>query len=383
MSQVLGCTVSFDRDDIGQTPLFLMPGTTEIYPTIVQTTDVKFHQGEQVELSCTGGFKYFKKQKTILATCDGGVGFTVNGDLYKISELTCQSPSFHEAQRTNRTCFENATLIEVGYPVKSGFLKMYEACFDEESYVSVYSRYRMAPWNVKTQKVRKRPQFISNGFYDGLNVNKKYSFVEQRNTLIKILKTAERVDALLNQNKDLFLARGHLAAKAEFVYVAHQLATFWFMNVAPQWQSFNGKNWQRIESNLRDYLARKKISVTVYTGTYGVLELADTNGDPQKLYLDYDADGVARIPVPKIYYKVLHDEANDAGIALIGVNNPFITKEELKEDFFFCEDVADQLDWWKFDRLNLREGFCYACRVDEFNAVTKHLPLQPIANLLL
>lgn len=44
-----------------------------------------------------------------------------------------------------------------------------------------------------------------------------------------------------------FLARGHLAAKTDFIYATGQRATFYFINAAPQWQPFNAGNWNWLE----------------------------------------------------------------------------------------------------------------------------------------
>jgi DNA/RNA endonuclease G (NUC1) len=48
-------------------------------------------------------------------------------------------------------------------------------------------------------------------------------------------------------NSTYFLARGHLAAKSDFVLAQPQRATFTFVNCAPQWQPFNGGNWNTLE----------------------------------------------------------------------------------------------------------------------------------------
>ena len=53
---------------------------------------------------------------------------------------------------------------------------------------------------------------------------------------------------------DLYIARGHLAPNADFMNYAWQDATFTFIDVAPQWQSFNAGNWLDVENGIR-YLA--------------------------------------------------------------------------------------------------------------------------------
>lgn len=56
-----------------------------------------------------------------------------------------------------------------------------------------------------------------------------------------------------------YFARGHLAPDAAFVYDTLQDATYYFANVAPQWQSFNNGNWRQLEEMGRHYAARSFI----------------------------------------------------------------------------------------------------------------------------
>jgi hypothetical protein len=53
-----------------------------------------------------------------------------------------------------------------------------------------------------------------------------------------------------------YFAQGHLAPDAAFVYDAFQDSTYFFINVAPQWQSFNNGNWKALEGATRDYGSR-------------------------------------------------------------------------------------------------------------------------------
>ena len=44
-----------------------------------------------------------------------------------------------------------------------------------------------------------------------------------------------------------FFAKGHLSPDAAFIYQLEQYATYYFINVAPQFQSFNAGNWKALE----------------------------------------------------------------------------------------------------------------------------------------
>ena len=49
-----------------------------------------------------------------------------------------------------------------------------------------------------------------------------------------------------------YLCQGHLSPDAAFIYNVEQDATYYFINVAPQFQSFNNGNWKSLEINTRD-----------------------------------------------------------------------------------------------------------------------------------
>lgn len=67
------------------------------------------------------------------------------------------------------------------------------------------------------------------------------------------------------------------------------------MNVAPQWQVFNGGNWYYLESAVRDFVEAKGKPLDLYTGTNGNCELEDINGSKVGIWL-YPEEN--KIPVP-------------------------------------------------------------------------------------
>lgn len=127
------------------------------------------------------------------------------------------------------------------------------------------------------------------------------------------------VPGLIDVKSGLFLARGHLTAKADLIYASQQKSSFNYMNVAPQWQSFNGGQWSKLEESTRQYVARSGITATVYTGIYGEMKVAGS----KVLHMTTNANNIGVVAVPQLFYRVLIDEGHPTrGIALVGVNNP-------------------------------------------------------------
>ncbi|XP_058124824.1 uncharacterized protein LOC131285416 [Anopheles ziemanni] len=384
------CRISLNRDLNIMQPLLLEPGSERfIWPQLNGTT-IALDYGQPVELYCSHGFRKGSpggSSKSAIVTCAGNDGLGYQTERHNISAFSCQRPVFHVAERTAGRCFGNGTIVRVGFELgQDRFAKLYEVCFDETRLSSHYVKYRLAAHNNHHQRAVKRPSFLQGAFFSDLKVGSLYSFATQHATLERILGSKARADALLDSKKGMFFARGHLAAKSDFVFGSHQRASFWLMNVAPQWQRFNGFNWQRIETGVKSYVADRDLQLTVYTGTYGVLELPDGNGDQREIYLDFDPtrDPPGRVPVPQLFYKVLLDEENQAGLALIGVNNPYVTQEEIAQEYVVCRDVSAEITWLRWRRESVLDGYSYACDVNDFNAVTGHLVIdQPILNLLL
>lgn len=156
------------------------------------------------------------------------------------------------------------------------------------------------------------------------------------------------------------------------------------MNAAPQWLSFNNGNWLQVEISLKTFVAKRNIFVDVYTGTDGIVSYADVKGEYQPIYLSIEDPKRPRIPVPKIFYKVIVANELNAGIVLIGVNDPHATIKRIQSEYVICPDISDKVNYITWERKNITAGYSYACAVNEFTKVVKHLPdFSRVTELLL
>lgn len=85
---------------------------------------------------------------------------------------------------------------------------------------------------------------LEGSWYPGLSVDTLYTQNSQKSAIASVVGSSKADEYVTSTN---FLARGHLAAKTDFILSPSQRATFTFINVAPQWQPFNGGNWNTLE----------------------------------------------------------------------------------------------------------------------------------------
>lgn len=123
--------------------------------------------------------------------------------------------------------------------------------------------------------------------FSGVSVRTAYKRSEQYLTFLELFDDDDvSVDVYLpKNNNNLFFARGHLVANADEYYGAQQDGTFFFANVVPMWQQINNGNWKKVEDWVRQTAARKRVDLSVWTGSVGVLGLPDKNGELVDIYL--------------------------------------------------------------------------------------------------
>ena len=75
-------------------------------------------------------------------------------------------------------------------------------------------------------------------------------------------------------------------------------------------------------------------TVTVYTGTYDILQYPDKNKNMQSIYL-MEKDNKWYIPAPKYYWKLLLNEVTKEAVAFVGLNDPHA--DDIPPEQAFCQ----------------------------------------------
>nr|UVJ48452.1 dsRNase4 [Hyphantria cunea] len=383
-SRSSGCTLNINGD-LGQPqPVYIRSGTY-LRPT-GNSGQIHLNTGDQVIIGCPG--RTLRHPNIASTTLIVGTATCVSGNLVSGSgwlngngafgELTCSSHSFHEAQATNNRCWGNNLVIRIGFIVNNVFHTLYHSCFNEQRMEVIYVEYEQNPENGIHQTGVDRPSFLAGSFFPGIAVNTRYTQVEQKKTVAEYVGQT-LADFYITSHQ--FLARGHLAAKTDFVFATGQRASFYFINAAPQWQPFNAGNWNTLEQNLRARIAAANYRTTVYTGTFGVSQLRDQSNRLVDIYLVRDKN---QIPVPLYFYKVVYDASRRQGTAYVSINNPYYTEAEARS-LTFCTDLCrnnSAFSWlrWQPDRIDIGYSFC--CTVEDFRRTVPHLPAFTTTGLL-
>ncbi|XP_055919682.1 uncharacterized protein LOC129951510 [Eupeodes corollae] len=374
-----GCNVRVSELGLDAQPLFLTPGASTQWPVSV-SGDMELAAGDSLELFCSSTFANpsgISGSQT--ATCVSGLDFKIGKSTYNISEVTCSSwPSF-TTRETGEKC-NGGEIYETGFTVGTRFVKQLEICFNEAEEATRYVFHTLSPENMGFQSNVGRPTFAKGGLFGRKNIDKLYTQSSQTKNLAKAL--GDKGSEYIKAKENLYLARGHMAAKADFITANEQRGTFLFSNVAPQWQAFNAGNWQRVEDNTRNWVAKRNLRVNCWTGIYGITTLPNEDGVETPLYLDYDKNNNGLIPVPKLFYRVIIEPSTKRGLVLLGVNNPYLTMEQIKKDYIVCKDVSDKLDFLTWKKEDLKAGYSYACEVKDFAKVNPNMPKFDVKSLL-
>jgi len=336
-----------------------------MYPNKKGRLNVKF--GHNFKLSCTSsGFasSRFGHDGDAPVTCAGGDLLRHNEHTYRYEEFKCITTPKSELRTTFDKCQGGKyDVVTVGFQTKHTFLSLYSVCFDRATKNSLYTWYvPRSPYYNHHQRTNVRPSFSNTRELYGItDTNRKYTVAEQRKTLAKILKSTSLADGYIQNDSNHSLSRGHYAAKADFFFGFEQSATFYYVNVAPQWQIFNGYMWSELEENLRSGIVNNTDGRhVIVTGSYGSCTLADRDGVQRPLFLDLPHS----IPVPLFYWKMYYDINTDFGIVYIGLNNPY---KRIDGSVYICPNICSDSDG--NGRPDANRGLVYCCTKKSFEDV--------------
>lgn len=344
--------------------------------------DISIPHSSVVRLSCPGN-ELEQGGEELWARCEGGTGFTTweKGhwikEVVNFNNLGCQhQPKDQTKEFGSCGPGQIGTLIKIGFYVGAAVKGTIEVCHDMEVSRTFWAKHNLWDEVSASDHGNDRPSWDQE--YFNFDVNHYYTQIEQWKTISRLVGSDDLADEYL-PGGDVYLSRGHLAPNGDLIFYSWMDSSFYFLNVAPQWQCFNGKNWNYFEQGLREFVVDRRLDVVVYTGTHQVLELQDVNGDMVKIFL-YAGD---KLPVPRFYWKIIYNPSAGTGVAVVGINNPHL--KSIPSEMVLCPKIANHplLERLHDHVEDISRGYMYACRVEDLAKMVEEVPDLPPMDLLM
>ncbi|XP_037813071.1 uncharacterized protein LOC119604493 [Lucilia sericata] len=320
-------------------------------------------------------------QQVIQLTCDNGnFIYSKTRNRANFKQLLCQIAPMSMLQITGRSCANGQGVIyETGFNINQQFYgPVFEICYDNTNEYTYYTHNTLngAAMAYAISTGDQRRTFTADGMnYITSQMNKFYQ--EQKNRFISNFGVRQNY---VDNDIHRFLARGHLSADADFIFPYEKLATYFYVNTAPEFQTINTGNWLRVEELARAVSISYQDDIESYNGYISVLALPRDDRNLVEIYLD----DIRKIEVPIFFYKILLHKASDSAIVFLTVNNPYLLKADIPK-VKLCTDVCQQSGLIHPNFPDETKGYTFFCELNEFKlrAGANWLPAQVMANNLL
>ncbi|XP_055590773.1 uncharacterized protein LOC129742854 [Uranotaenia lowii] len=333
--------------------------------------------GEITTVACSKTTLTATNSNTANLGCVSGQNFLVNGIPISSTDLQCSGRITGDLQETGKSCGVGGSLLNIGFDVQDvGFITYIESCYDKALASVIYTKH-VIPGAAIDHAIKEsyRPSFKVTGTAGHVNPATSYTQEAQIARVAELLGSEEQARKFISGGS-YYMARGHLAPDADGIYRPWQWATFFYVNVAPQWQIMNAGNWLVVENTARAKAGQLKQDVVVYDGIHGVMSLPHVNGTMIPITLE--AGG---IPAPKWYWKILYVPSTKSGVAFVSNNDPF--RKKISADELLCEDVCDKYGWSDKRFASFEKGYTYCCTVNSLRDAIDHIPKDFVVDSVL
>ncbi|CAH2039931.1 unnamed protein product, partial [Iphiclides podalirius] len=340
---------------------------------------VRVAPGDEVALACHGGaFLNYPQRALLTAVCEAG-RFRVRHDhaLRHLLELGCQESIFEDVLHQVEECAPPLQGRAYQLAEARGPLHLAALCFDPDRGVAARALATNAPANALPL-----PAHAEHGAPRSLLGNFNQMFDASTRAQARALYSD---DARMNRRLRQILKHERFSFAEQTLTSARLLSPLYYedqnMRVADfvsnrvaAWRSVAAGNLAHLQRDVAELMkaARPRTAIDVYAGTHDVLALR-TGHAKSEIFLK-----PGRFPVPKYIWTVVHDRKHAKALALVVLNDPFVSVSEIRASVF-CESACGRVSWLHELRRHRHYesplyGLAFCCAVRDFGAVVKEMP---------
>jgi DNA/RNA endonuclease G (NUC1) len=299
-----------------------------------------------------------------------GKEFNIRGTPTNITSIKCTETPQSEIEHGGWYDYTKYW-YDIGFQLMNGdFIRLIEVCFDRYYYTPLYTKFTIVNGVDMEHQTGDIPEKLKKDYFNYITPSVEDAYKERSPS----------------HSREPVLEGGHLAAWADFTYYSQRLATQYYINVVPQWNTFNGGNWRTLEERIRKMARENNTDLVVYAGSCSPSNEVDTDS----IYLAVSkTTGGLLVPVPEQLFRIVYNQNTKHSVVFLGINsvhtNTSISQHRAcEENYQELESFIKGEPFFKgFDRKDITKGYIYCCRLTDFldscdrnNSPLSYLPLQ-------
>ena len=246
--------------------------------------EVKIDHGDKITVFCPGKKVKNSVKDKLTVSCHERDKFLLNDIIIDIDQLGCVgNPSEAEivADHSGDCGPDNRGQIsQIGFVLSEVMYPIITVCHDDIIEETFYTNHTLYGKFLHYKSIYERNSvYFREGrlYFKSISANDAYRQAKQKQIFSALLDDDCSLMDYYNPGDGLYLARGHLAPKADLLYTDWQEASYMYSNVVPQWQRINNGNWRTVEEGVRAAARRRGSTFSVYTGAFDRFQVRNNN----------------------------------------------------------------------------------------------------------
>lgn len=331
----------------------------------------------EITLSCKDGrFLLYPSLSVLRAKCEDNKYKLHDGTVRRLPELGCQESLFEDVLHHVSEC--GPPHVGRAYQYSDGGKHLAALCYDPDRAIPLHLHSARAGIRMRPHEHSRTPLSVLGNFNHMFDSKTRSDAEKLYSDDDKINK---RLRETLKHERHSFAGQRLTSTKllpASYFDDQDMRVSNFVSNRVAAWTSVAEGNWRHLTHDVSAFL-RQESRAVVYAGTHGI---GTTNSvPPSQLYLKPEG----RFPIPRYLWTVLVDPIRQKAIALVALNDPYVTVSQIR-DSVFCESLCGRVSWLQELHRNRNYetplyGLVFCCSVQNITSIVNEMPTSILRNI--